>query len=115
MVIFHPTSCKIVEIDKPDTTILFVTKNGMGLNASKSDIPVQGRVAGGVKGLNMNKGDELIFVSQIEETKKAGEKDIQIELEKYVQRLAKVESDLIRKLKSMNIEIGDVTLVKNKK
>ena len=61
------------------------------------------------------KKTQKFFISQIEETKKAGEKDIQLELEKYVQRLSKVESELIRKLKSMNIEIGDVTLVKNKK
>ena len=61
------------------------------------------------------KKTQKFFISQIEETKKSAEKEIQIELEKYVQRLSKVESDLIRKLKSMNIEIGDVTLVKNKK
>ena len=61
------------------------------------------------------KKTQKFFISQIEETKKAGEKGIQLELEKYVQRLSKVESELIRKLKSMNIEIGDVTLVKNKK
>ena len=28
-----------VEFDKPDTSIMFVTKKGMGLNAEKSDIP----------------------------------------------------------------------------
>ncbi len=37
------------------------------------------------------------------------------ELEMFIQRLSKIESDLIKKLKSMNIEIGDVTLAKNKK
>ena len=56
-----------VEQDLPDTTIAFVTKNGMALNALKDDIPVQGRVAGGVKGLNISKGDEISFVSQIDE------------------------------------------------
>ena len=58
---------------------------------------------------------QKFFVSQIESTKDSGNKTIQIELEKYVQRLSKIETELIRKLKSMNIEIGDVTLVKNKK
>ncbi|MBR3885377.1 MAG: hypothetical protein IKJ33_02805 [Clostridia bacterium] len=58
---------------------------------------------------------QKFFVSQIEGTKDSGNKTIQIELEKYVQRLSKIETELIRKLKSMNIEIGDVTLVKNKK
>jgi len=61
------------------------------------------------------KKTQKFFVSQIEEAQKSAEKEIQVELEKYVQRLSKIESDLIRKLKSMNIEIGDVTLVKNKK
>lgn len=61
------------------------------------------------------KKTQKFFVSQIEEAKKSAEKELQVELEKYVQRLSKVESELIRKLKSMNIEIGDVTLVKNKK
>ena len=56
-----------VEQDLPDTTIAFVTKNGMSLNAQKDDLPVQGRVAGGVKGLNISKGDEIVLVSQVEE------------------------------------------------
>ncbi len=56
-----------VEQDLPETTIAFVTQNGLALNALKDDIPVQGRVAGGVKGVNLNKGDKLIFVSQIDE------------------------------------------------
>ena len=56
-----------VEQDINETTIAFVTKKGMVLNALKDDIPTQGRVAGGVKGLNLNKGDEIVFVSQIDE------------------------------------------------
>ena len=39
----------------------------MALNALKDDIPVQGRVAGGVKGINLNKGDKIVFVAQIDE------------------------------------------------
>ena len=39
----------------------------MVLNAEKGDIPVQKRVAGGVKGINLNKGDSIVFVSQIDE------------------------------------------------
>ena len=61
------------------------------------------------------KKTQKLFISQIEIEKKAGDRQLQIELEKYVQRLGKIESDLIRKFKAMNIEIGDVTLVKNKK
>lgn len=54
-----------IEEDKPDTTILFVTKLGMGLNASKDDIPVQGRISAGVKGIALSEGDSVVFVSQI--------------------------------------------------
>ncbi len=56
-----------VEKDKPDTTIAFITEQGMILNAVKDDIPVQGRVSGGVKGLNLNNGDKIKFVSQVDE------------------------------------------------
>ncbi len=56
-----------VEEDKQDTTIAFITEKGLALNALKDDIPMQGRVAGGVKGVNLNKGDSLKFVSQVDE------------------------------------------------
>ena len=56
-----------VEQDRADTTIAFVTEKGQALNALKDDIPVQGRVAGGVKGVNINKSDKLVFVSQVED------------------------------------------------
>jgi DNA gyrase subunit A len=55
------------QYDKNQTTIAFITKKGQVLNAVKDDIPRLGRVAGGVKGLNLNKGDELVFVSQVDE------------------------------------------------
>lgn len=48
-----------------DTTIVCVTKLGMVLNALKNDIPEQGRVAGGVKGIMMADDDELVLISQI--------------------------------------------------
>lgn len=56
-----------VEQDIPDTTVAYVTENGLALNALKNDIPVQGRVAGGVKGINLNKDDRVKFVSQVDE------------------------------------------------
>ncbi len=56
-----------VQYDKNQTTIAFITKKGQVLNAVKDDIPRLGRVSGGVKGLNLNKGDELVFVSQVDE------------------------------------------------
>ncbi len=45
-------------------SVFFVTKKGMCLNAQKTDVPLQGRVSGGVKGMNLNEGDEVIFASQ---------------------------------------------------
>lgn len=54
-----------IEEDKDNTTILFVTKQGMGLNASKDDIPVQGRISSGVKGIALSENDKVVFVSQI--------------------------------------------------
>lgn len=54
-----------IEQDKPNTTLLFVTKEGMSLNAVKDDIPSQGRISAGVKGIAMTDTDEVVFVSQI--------------------------------------------------
>ena len=54
-----------IEIDNPDTSIMFVTKNGMGLNASKSDIPIQGRISGGVKGVMLAEDDEVVSANQV--------------------------------------------------
>ena len=54
------------DIEDDNTTVFFVTKKGMCLNAKKDDIPMQGRVAGGVKGMNCNEGDEVVFASQID-------------------------------------------------
>ncbi len=54
-----------VEFDKPDTSILFITKNGMGLNAEKSDIPEQGRISGGVKGVMLADGDYVVSANQV--------------------------------------------------
>ncbi len=55
-----------IDSDEEGVTVFFVTKNGMCLNARKDDIPVQGRVSGGVKGMNLNEGDEVVFASQID-------------------------------------------------
>ena len=56
-----------VELDIPQTTIAYITKKGLALNALKDDIPTQGRVAGGVKGINLNNGDSIVFCSQVDE------------------------------------------------
>ena len=46
------------------STMLFVTRKGLCLNANKDDVPVQGRIAGGVKGISLGAGDEVIFATQ---------------------------------------------------
>jgi len=54
-----------VECDVKDTTILFVTRKGMVLNFNKTDVPQQGRVSGGVKGMLLADGDEVVCAKQI--------------------------------------------------
>ncbi len=44
--------------------MVFVTKDGMCLNAVKDDVPVQGRVSMGVRGILLNDDDEVIFAGQ---------------------------------------------------
>lgn len=56
-----------VENDLPDTSVAFITEHGMVLNAEKTDVPVQGRISGGVRGINLNNDDSIKFVSQVDE------------------------------------------------
>lgn len=48
-------------------TMFFVTENGIGLNAETSDVPLQGRIASGVKGILLSEGDKVLAVEQIED------------------------------------------------
>jgi len=50
--------------DDPASTMCFVTREGICLNADKDDIPVQGRVTAGVRGIFLNDGDEVLFATQ---------------------------------------------------
>jgi topoisomerase-4 subunit A len=50
--------------DDEFSTMLFITKKALCLNAAKDDVPVQGRVAGGVKGINLSAGDRVVFATQ---------------------------------------------------
>lgn len=54
-----------IENDASDTSMLFVTAKGMCLNASKDDVPAQGRIASGVRGINLAGGDYVIFAGQV--------------------------------------------------
>ena len=56
-----------IEEEKSEVTLLFVTQNGMCLNADMSDIPLQGRIAAGVKGIQLSDGDRCIYASQVTE------------------------------------------------
>jgi len=53
---------EVVSIDFVESTnvLLFVTKEGNILVADKSDVPLQGRVSIGVKGINMSDTDECV-------------------------------------------------------
>lgn len=56
-----------VEPEDVDTkvTIFFVTKKGFVLNALVGDIPLQGRISGGVKGINLADGDGVVWCGQV--------------------------------------------------
>ncbi len=54
------------DADEEGVTVFFVSQDGMCLNAKKDDIPVQGRISGGVKGMNLKEGDSVVFASQID-------------------------------------------------
>ena len=48
-----------------EDTIIIVTKDGICLNAMKDDIPTQGRVSAGVRGIMLRDGDSVILMKQI--------------------------------------------------
>ena len=54
-----------VEIYEDNGSVLLVSKNTMVLNFEKSDIPVQGRVTGGVKGISLDNNDGVIYGTQV--------------------------------------------------
>lgn len=61
----------VVPEPKDEWSIVFVTKEGMVLNAKTDDIPLQGRVAGGVKGVALGAKDYCMCASAC--VKNAGE------------------------------------------
>ena len=80
-----------VEIDKPDTTILFVTQNGIGLNAEKTDIPDQGRISGGVKGIALSDGDVVVSANQV----KAGQNVVMVTNKAYAKQINTSEIEVL--------------------
>lgn len=59
-----------VEIFDKKATMMFVTKEGMVLNASIDDIPTQKRLSGGVKGIKLNDSDNVMFAGFVNEKDK---------------------------------------------
>lgn len=59
---------QLLTVEKYDedeySSMLFVTRKAMCLNANKDDVPLQGRVAGGVKGIQLVGDDSVIFATQ---------------------------------------------------
>lgn len=67
---FYQT-CKLADDDEvisvqveEGNSILMMTQKGMALNFECKDVPLQGRVSGGVKGINLDENDSVIFASQ---------------------------------------------------
>ena len=66
-----------VETEVKNSTILCVTRKGMALNFSTEDVPQQGRVSGGVKGMLVSSNDEVVLATQI-----SGKGDVVVVTEK---------------------------------
>jgi len=54
-----------VEHFRAGASLMFITAGGICLNADMSDIPSQGRVSAGVKGIKLTEGDYCIKVGQV--------------------------------------------------
>ncbi len=52
------------EVDEKGKNILMFTKNGYAVNFEKSEVAVQGRISGGVKGVNLEDDDSVVFAGQ---------------------------------------------------
>lgn len=55
-----------VELEKTGKSVLMLSKNGMCLNFETSEVPQQGRISGGVRGMNLDSGDTLVFAGQLD-------------------------------------------------
>ena len=54
--------------DKRNTTLVFVTSDGMVLNAGKDEVPSTGRVSAGVKGVNLSDDACVVFAGLCQPT-----------------------------------------------
>ena len=55
----------VEEDTSEEDTIIIVTKEGVCLNALKDDIPTQGRIAAGVRGIALREEDQVVLMKQI--------------------------------------------------
>ncbi|MBP3431725.1 MAG: DNA topoisomerase 4 subunit A [Clostridia bacterium] len=53
-----------VEHEVKGKTFVMLSKHGNCVNFEKSEVPVQGRVSGGVKGINLDDKDSVVFAGQ---------------------------------------------------
>ncbi len=54
-----------IEDEVEGNSLMFITRDGMCLNADMSDVPLQGRIASGVKGIMLADGDECVLIRQV--------------------------------------------------
>lgn len=92
-----------MECEREGCSLIFVTKNGMSLNADMSDIPVQGRISGGVKGINLGDGDECIFIRQVED----GGEVVLVTDKGYAKRVLVVDLDIMARYRK-GVKIIDI-------
>ncbi len=57
-----------VDLEKQGKSVLMLTKLGNCLNFEKGEVPTQGRVSGGVKGINLEGDDTVVFARQLDFT-----------------------------------------------
>jgi len=51
------------DVKDPGDDVVLITKDGMSIRFSESDVRSMGRAAGGVKGINLEKGDEVVALA----------------------------------------------------
>lgn len=87
-----------VELRQNETSVLYITKNFMSLNMDVSDITPIGRTAAGVKGINLDLGDEVIFAQQVSD-----EGEIVVWTEKgYAKRSLVIDYELMMRARKGN-------------
>lgn len=91
-----------IESIKKGSTALFVTNQGMCLNADLSDVPIQGRISSGVRGINLADKDYCIMARQIQ-----GEGEVVLMSDKaYAKRVIVAQIDVMARYRK-GIKIFD--------